>query len=84
MPLNSPGNRVVHSQQMWPMLVVDWCPGWSLARGRSGSPVARMDPTQGVAEKADSRMAMLAQFYRETKQPVEGAVRSAQQHCSLR
>ena len=66
------------------MLVVDLFPGWLLAQGRFGLPAARTDPTQGVAEKADSRRVMPAQFCRETKQLVEGAVQSAQQHCYLR
>ena len=66
------------------MLVVDLFPDWLLARGRFGLPAARTDPTQEVAEKADSRRVMPAQFYRETKQLVEGSVQSAQQHYYLR
>ncbi len=81
--LSSPGNQVVHSRLTLPMLVVDLFQGWSLAQDRSGSPAARTDPTQGVEEKADIHTVMPVQFCRETKQRVEGAVRSAQQYCYL-
>ena len=66
------------------MLVVDLFLGWLLVLDKSGLPVARTDPKRGVAEKVDSRRVMPAQFCRETKQLVEGAGQSAQQHCYLR
>ena len=76
--LSSPGNQVAHSQPTWPMSVVDSFLGWSLEQDRSGLPVARTGPTQGVEEKADIRMVTPVQFCRGKKQQVEGAVRFAQ------